>query len=177
MTDTELQQKRLIAAVIDIAISIVVGVVTGIGMWVMAMVAARGEGSGTAMMIVSHILGFVGALVGLAYILLRDILAGDRSLGKKLMNIRVVAGNGSITMMDSIKRNAIFAIGSVLGLLQATLLLIPCLGAMVSCLLTPLFLLGWLVGLVAVVVELVKVVTDPAGVRFGDQFAGTRVVR
>jgi hypothetical protein len=46
-----------------------------------------------------------------------------------------------------------------------------------SCLLFPLVLLGCLVGLVAAVVEVVKIVQDPAGIRFGDGFAGTRVVR
>ena len=85
MTDTELQQKRLIAAAIDAGIAIALAIVVGI-------VGA----------IVGHIAVMLGALVGiagqavlLAYILLRDILSGDRSLGKKTQEIKVVTTSGA----------------------------------------------------------------------------------
>jgi len=164
MTDTELQQKRLIAAAIDAGIAIALAIVVGI-------VGA----------IVGHIAVMLGALVGiagqavlLAYILLRDIISGDRSLGKKTQEIKVVTTSGApLTAMDSIKRNAILAIGSALGLIWAMAGLIPFLG----CLLTPLMILGSLVSLVVVIIEVVKIMQDPAGIRLGDQFASTRVTR
>jgi hypothetical protein len=164
MTDTELQQKRLIAAAIDGGIAIVLAIVIGI-------VGA----------IMGHIVVMLGALVGVAgqavllgYILLRDIVSGDRSLGKKTQEIKVVTTSGApLTAMDSIKRNAIFAIGSVLGLIWAMAGVIPFL----ACLLTPLMVLGSIISFVAVIVEIVKILQDPAGIRFGDQFASTRVTR
>jgi hypothetical protein len=38
-------------------------------------------------------------------------------------------------------------------------------------------LLSGLIGVVALGVELYKILTDPEGIRLGDQFAGTRVIR
>jgi uncharacterized RDD family membrane protein YckC len=165
MTDTELQQKRLIAAAIDGGIAIALAIGIAIVGAIFARVIAPMLGA---------LVGILGQAVLLGYILLRDIIGGDRSLGKKTQEIRVVTTNGApVTAMDSIKRNAIFAIGSALGLIWAMAGLLP----LLACLLTPLMLLGSLISLVAVIVEIVKVIQDPAGVRFGDQFASTRVTR
>jgi uncharacterized RDD family membrane protein YckC len=120
----------------------------------------------------------LGALVALGFVVGRDILAGGSSIGKKTQGIRVVTtAGGPISFMDSAKRNAFFAIGAAFGLLSATLRLIPCLGDAVSCLLTPLYVLGGLASLVVAIIEIVKIVQDPEGIRLGDNFAGTRVVR
>ena len=74
----------------------------------------------------------------LAYILGRDLVAGDRSIGKKVQNIRVVTVTGRpIGSTESAKRNGIFAIGAALGAISATLGLVPCLGDVVKCLLLP----------------------------------------
>jgi hypothetical protein len=174
MTDTELQQKRLIAAAIDIAIVIVVCIAIGIGEFVVQLVLAH---SGIGVIAMGAV-GFIGQIAILGFILARDVVMGDRSLGKKFQEIRVVdSGGRPIEFMDSAKRNAIFAIGSVLGVVSGAFQMIPCVGHLVACLLLPLLLLGALVGLVAVIVELVKIIQDPAGIRFGDQFAGTKVVR
>ena len=65
----------------------------------------------------------------------------------------------------------------VLGVLSATLGLVPCLGDVVRCLLLPVLMLGMLVGLAAAIYELIQITQRADGVRYGDQLAGTRVVR
>ncbi len=182
MTDSDLQQKRIIAAAIDIGIAIAIGVGFGILAAVIGSVGAmatRGEGAGgTVVGILGRVLGFVGALIGLGYNLGRDVIFGGSSLGKKLQGIRVVTTSGhAITATDSAKRNLIFAIGSILGLFSATLGLIPCIGDMANCLLLPLMILGHLVSVGAAIYECVMIMQKPEGNRFGDDFAGTRVVR
>jgi uncharacterized RDD family membrane protein YckC len=118
------------------------------------------------------------ALVSLAYVLGRDVLGNGRSLGKKFQDIRVITVAGApVGLIDSVKRNAIFAIGTVLGAIAATLRLVPCLGDAVVCLMTPLFFLALLLLVAAVIVEIVKITQDQQGIRFGDEMAGTRVVR
>ncbi len=176
MTDSELQQKRLIAAAIDIAVAVAIGVVFAVGAAAFGFMAGR-SGS-VALGYVMRVLGVLGALVGLGYILARDVVAGGSSIGKKTQGLRVVTTSGAAAgAMESVKRNAPLAIGSVLGLLSALLQLVPCLGDAVACLLTPLTWLGYLVGLAVAVIEVVKIITDAEGVRLGDGLAGTRVVR
>lgn len=178
MTDTGLQQKRLVAAAIDVAIGLALGVAVGVGSIAIGMITGFADSDSILGFYGPRVITFGGALVGLVYVLGRDALAGGRSLGKKIQEIRVVTAAGSpIGPFDSVKRNAIFAVGSFLGLVSATLRLVPCLGDAVACLLAPLWLLGSVVTVVAVVVELVKITQDPDGVRFGDQIAETRVVR
>jgi uncharacterized RDD family membrane protein YckC len=176
MTDSELQQKRFIAAVIDIVVAFAIAVVFVVLSWILGMVAIRSESM--AFGYLPRVLGFAGSLVSLGYVLARDIIGGGTSIGKKTQGLRVVTTAGApIGFMDSAKRNAIFALGSALGVLSATLGLVPCIGDVVRCLLTPLLLLGMLASLVAAVVEIIKISQDPEGVRLGDAFAGTRVVR
>ncbi len=176
MTDQELQKKRYIAAAIDIAIAIAIGLAFGAMSTVLGIVVGRSGNAGPVMLYAIRIVGFLGALVSVGYMLGRDVLGGGRSLGKKMQNINVVTAAGQpIGFMDSAKRNAIFAIGSLLGLLSSTLQLVPCLGDAVACLLMPLTVLGGVASLVAAVIELVKISQDPNGVRLGDGWAGTRV--
>jgi uncharacterized RDD family membrane protein YckC len=176
MTDSELQQKRLIAAAIDIAVAVAISLVFVVMVWVFTLVGTRT--SSVAMSYVVRVLGFVGALLGLGYVLARDVVAGGSSIGKKTQGLRVVTTSGAPAgLMESAKRNAFFAIGSLLGVLSATLGLVPCLGDVVNCLLTPLKVIGFLVALAVAVIEIVKIVQDPEGIRLGDGFAGTRVVR
>jgi uncharacterized RDD family membrane protein YckC len=147
-----------------------------------SLVLGFGLGSATSSSAVSNyvprILGFLGALISLGYILGRDVLAGDRSIGKKIQDIRVVTTTGApIDFMTSARRNGIFAIGAALGVLSATLQLIPCLGDAVACMLMPLTLLGMLVAVGAAIYELLQITQQPEGIRFGDKTAGTRVIR
>jgi hypothetical protein len=181
MRDADLQQKRLVAAAIDVGIGIALGLVFFMINMVLGFGSSfvsgdSGIATGAALFL-PRIVGFVSAIVSLGYILGRDVLAGDRSIGKKVQGIRVVTTGGQpLTFVDSAKRNAIFAVGSTLGLVSATLQLVPCLGDAVACLLAPLWILGFLIGLVAVILEIVKITQDADGVRLGDQFAETRVV-
>src|SRR5512132_3376471 len=178
MTDRDLQQKRIVAALIDIAIAIAIS----LAFMIVSMVLGFGLGKATSSSAVSsyvpRILNFLGSIVSLGYILGRDVVAGDRSIGKKIQDIRVVTtAGGPIDFMTSARRNGIFAIGSALGLLSATLGLIPCLGDVVNCMLFPLVLLGVLVAIGAAIYELLQITQHPEGIRFGDSPAGTRVVR
>jgi uncharacterized membrane protein YhaH (DUF805 family) len=164
MTDTELQQKRLIAAAIDGGIAVGVMVV----MVIVAIVA------GFISPWLYKLVMLAAAAAQLAYVLARDVIAGDRSLGKKTQEIKVVMTTGApVTLVDSVKRNAILGIGSAVSVVWALVAFVPFLG----CLVTPLLALGSLAGMAAVIIEIVKVIQDPAGVRFGDQFASTRVTR
>jgi RDD family len=178
MTDSDLQKKRLTAVAIDVGIYIVIMVAFSIMSWIAGFALIKmTDSNGMIATFVPRILNFLGNALGLAYVLGRDLTGGDRSFGKKLQNIRVVTVSGApIAFMDSVKRNAIFAIGSALGMLSATLGLIPCIGDVVNCLLLPLVILGGLIGLVVLVLEIMKITQEPEGIRMGDQFAGTRVV-
>jgi uncharacterized RDD family membrane protein YckC len=178
MTDRDLQQKRIIAGLIDIAVAIAISLAFIIvGMVLGAGIGMATDGTGVSGYL-PRILGFLGALISLGYILGRDIVAGDRSIGKKIQDIRVVTTTGApITFNESARRNGIFAIGSALGLLSATLMLIPCLGDAVACMLMPLQLLGMVVSVGAAIYEILQITQQPEGIRFGDKTAGTRVVR
>lgn len=112
----------------------------------------------------------VGALVGVAYLLVRDGLEFDfmdhRSIGKKLMKLRPVGVDGRpVDIATSCRRNVLLAIGPA-GLL---LLWIPILGWVAGLLIAA-------VGAALVVIETVRIFTDPAGRRLGDDMAGTTVV-
>ncbi len=141
--------KRFIAALIDGIPAIIIAFVLGL---------------------IPFIGPIVGGLVVAAWWLFRDGLdvdfADHRSLGKKVMKLRPVTADGrSIDLATSAKRNlplAIYAVGYLLWV-------VPVLGHLAS---IPIFLLGSLV----ILIEGVLVLTDPAGRRMGDKFAGTTVV-
>ena len=128
--------KRAVAAIIDIVISYIVGLIPVIG-W----------------------------LIGAAYMALRDGFTFEpvdgQSLGKKLLNLRavVVETGQRCDYVLSIKRNLPFIIPRIF-------MVIP--------------VVGWLIGailyLVAIVIEVILVVTDENGERIGDKIAGTRVI-
>jgi uncharacterized RDD family membrane protein YckC len=180
MTDNDLQNKRLMAAAIDIGAYVLILVV----FWIISMIVgtALGQIGGERSSVISiygvRLVTFVGSLLVLGYVLGRDMIASGRSFGKQLVDIRVLTPSGGpIGFEQSARRNAVFAVGAVLGVIRGALQLIPCLGDAVVCLMTPLFVLSWLFGIAAVIVEIIKITQDPAGVRFGDEWGGTRVVR
>ncbi len=124
--------------------------------------------------VVAAILSYVpviGSLLGAAYILTRDGFAFDfmdgRSIGKKLMKLRPIRDDGGkMDLETSIKRNWPLA----LGMLGAVVVYAPFLGIIALTLL--LTLIGAILGLV----EIYFVLTSPDGRRYGDRFAGTRVI-
>jgi hypothetical protein len=177
MLDTDLQQKRLIAAAIDFGIALGLLIVFGIMASIVLLGAGMASGNSVITVYLPRFVSFVGSLLSLGYVLGRDVLGGGRSPGKKFQDIRLITlGGHPVTVMDSLRRNSIFAVGSVLGLVSATFALIPCLD-IVACLIVPFVILGGFLGIAAVVIETLKIVQEPAGIRFGDQWADTRVVK
>jgi uncharacterized RDD family membrane protein YckC len=178
MNDRDLQQKRYLAAGIDIAVLIGIGILF---LFVGAILGFAFSSAGSTSLVgvfLPRVVTFLGALVSLGYVLGRDIVAGDRSLGKQTQGLKVVTVTGApIGLMESARRNAIFAIGSALHVISATLGLIPCLGDVVRCLLMPFWVLGALISIGAAIYELIQITQNPDGARYGDKMAGTRVVR
>jgi len=167
MTNAELQQKRLVAAAIDAGIAMALIVVVSVVAGLSAFVAEWFSG----------LMFMLGYVVVLGYVLLRDTLAGGRSFGKKIQQIRVVNTYGApIALLDSVKRNAIFGVGFLALILWSFFQMLPVIGCIASCVGWPLVVLATLASLGAVVVEILKVLQDPQGVRLGDQLANTRVV-
>jgi uncharacterized RDD family membrane protein YckC len=112
----------------------------------------------------------IGGLVGIAYVLARDGLAFDfmdgRSIGKKLMKLRPVRLDGQpMDLRTSVMRNWPLTLGS----LAQILLFIPVIGWI----LIPFVALA---GVVVAVIEILRVLNDPEGRRWGDQLAGTKVI-
>jgi uncharacterized RDD family membrane protein YckC len=104
----------------------------------------------------------VGVLAAALYILGRDGLMRGRSPGKRLLGLRVIKtpSRSEADYVDSVKRNAIFVLPDVL-------MAVPVLSATLAA----------SVSVAVLAVELVFLLTDPAGMRLGDRFAGTRVTR
>jgi uncharacterized RDD family membrane protein YckC len=177
MNDAGLQQKRLIAAAIDVGIGFGLGIALAVVITILGMIAGM-AGSATVANFASRVLWFLASVVVLGYVLGRDLLGGGRSLGKKIQEIRVVTAAGRpIGPVESVKRNAVFAAGQVLVVISAAFQLVPVIGDAVACLLTPLIVLGGLATFGAAVYEVVRITQDPQGIRLGDQLAGTKVVR
>lgn len=95
--------KRIVAYIIDsIIVGIVMGVFYGVGFVLMMM--GRGRG---VMIIIGILCMLVGFGLMLLYWLLRDGMFNGRSLGKKVMGLKVVntAGNRACSYKDSFLRN------------------------------------------------------------------------
>jgi uncharacterized RDD family membrane protein YckC len=103
----------------------------------------------------------IGVLMGATYIAIADGLLGGRSLGKRIIGLRVVhAQDGSpISFKDSLVRNSIYAIIFLF-------YLVPYLRWV---------MIGF-VGLLIVAFETYYLVVDPNGYRVGDLAAGTIVI-
>jgi uncharacterized RDD family membrane protein YckC len=100
----------------------------------------------------------IGILSAAGYILIRDGLFDRRSIGKKLIGLRVVSledSGSASTYRDSIIRNVPL-------LLAYFLFLIP--------------YVGWVVGLIALGAECLTAIGDKMGMRIGDLLARTQVV-
>ncbi|MEM1093686.1 MAG: RDD family protein [Bacteroidota bacterium] len=109
----------------------------------------------------------LGGIAGSVYLLVRDGLEFDfmnqRSIGKHVMGLRVVRLDGApMDIETSMQRNWMWAVG---GLLPATMFANGFLGAAATVILV-----------VVIIGEYYRVVTDPAGRRWGDELAKTQVV-
>jgi hypothetical protein len=108
----------------------------------------------------------IGYLAGVIYLLIADGLFDGRSIGKKLIGLRVILythGNSVCGFKESIIRNFPFVGGYILfGILKG----IP--------------LIGWILSIIVPVAillfESLIMVGSEDGMRMGDEFAKTRVV-
>ena len=113
---------------------------------------------------ISVIIPVIGGFIGAAYMLVRDGLdiefMDNRSLGKKIMKLRpvVMPDGGKVDLNTSVKRNWMFALGPLGS--------IP--------------IIGWFIilplAMIISIVEIVLVLTDDQGRRWGDKMAETQVV-
>ena len=106
---------------------------------------------------VIEIIPRAGFFAGLTYLLLGDGFFDGRSIGKKLLKIKVVsAGTDSpCTFKDSILRNSTFAVGYVLWIVP---------------------FIGWIFILIISAFEFVLVLGSKDGMRLGDEIAKTSVI-
>lgn len=102
-----------------------------------------------------------GYFAGFAYLLLGDGLFDGRSIGKKLIRIKVVSTrtSGPCTFRDSILRNSIFAFGYIFWI-------VPWIG----------WIVGWVVISAVSVFEFIIILGSKEGLRIGDEIAHTTVV-
>jgi uncharacterized RDD family membrane protein YckC len=99
----------------------------------------------------------VGYIAGLSYLLISDGLLEGRSLGKKVIGLKVISASAGRagTFRDSILRNIPFAVALLL-------LQIP--------------LIGWLLSAAIFVLEFLLMLGNKEGHRLGDDIAGTKVI-
>lgn len=110
---------------------------------------------------------FVGVLAGLTYILISDGLKDGRSIGKRIIGLKVVflsaEGETPCDFKQSIIRNSPFALIIVWYMVVGW---IPYLGK----------ILGVAGALAVAGIEMALIYTDERGSRFGDRIANTQVV-
>lgn len=104
----------------------------------------------------SKLLPPVGFFAGLTYLLIADGFFDGRSLGKKLIKLRIIKTDGELcTYKDSILRNLTIAVGYIL-------FFIP--------------YVGWLLTLIVYSVEGLIIIGNEKGLRIGDELAKTHVI-
>jgi uncharacterized RDD family membrane protein YckC len=98
-----------------------------------------------------------GFFAGLAYLLIGDGLFDGRSLGKKLIGLRVVSAdtNTPCTFRDSILRNSTLGIGFLF---------------------YKVLWLGWMLIILISIIEFIILLGSKDGKRFGDEIAKTVVI-
>jgi len=106
---------------------------------------------------VIEIIPKAGYFAGLAYLLLGDGFFDGRSIGKKLIKLRVVSSDtgGPCTFKDSILRNSTLAAGYILWIVPW---------------------IGWIFILLASALEFILILGSRDGKRLGDEFAKTVVL-
>lgn len=98
-----------------------------------------------------------GFIAGLAYLLLGDGLFDGRSLGKKVIGLKVVSISTfePCTFRASLLRNSTLGLGYLLGLIPW---------------------IGWIVFPVIAAIEFILILGNTEGRRLGDEIAGTIVI-
>jgi uncharacterized RDD family membrane protein YckC len=104
----------------------------------------------------AHLVVPVGFFAGLVYLLIADGVVPGRSLGKGLIGLRVVSGDGQpAALRESILRNLPLGMGYLL-------FIVPW--------------IGWLLAGAVVLLEGLLVFGNPRGRRLGDELADTQVI-
>ena len=106
---------------------------------------------------VAEIVPKAGFYAGLAYLLIGDGLFNGRSLGKKLVGLRVVSAGtlSPCTLRDSILRNSIFGVGYLL---------------------SRVLWFGWIFILLVSAFEFIVLIGSKDRMRLGDEIAKTLVL-
>lgn len=106
---------------------------------------------------VMEIVPKAGFFAGLAYLLLSDGFFEGRSIGKKLIGLRVISAENDnpSSFRDSILRNSTFGLGYILWIVPW---------------------IGWLFILIAGIVEFILILGSKDGMRLGDEIAKTIVL-
>lgn len=98
-----------------------------------------------------------GFFAGLTYLLVGDGLFEGRSLGKKLVGLRVVSADSHqpCTFRDSILRNSLFAVGYLI---------------------SKVFWIGWILIIIIAALEFLVLMGSKDKMRIGDEIAKTIVI-
>jgi hypothetical protein len=106
---------------------------------------------------VMEIIPRAGYYAGLAYILLGDGFFDGRSIGKKLIRLKVVSAstNAPCTFRDSILRNSTLAVGYIFWLIPW---------------------IGWIALFLVSALEFTLILGSKDGMRLGDEIARTAVI-
>ncbi len=104
-----------------------------------------------------EILPRAGFLAGLTYLLIGDGLFGGRSLGKKLIGLRVISSETlkPCSLKESILRNSTLGLGYLF---------------------YKVIWIGWVFILIAAVIEFIILIGSKDGMRIGDEIAKTIVI-
>lgn len=104
-----------------------------------------------------EILPRAGFLAGLTYLLVGDGLFGGRSLGKKLIGLRVISSETykPCSFKESILRNSTLAVGYLF---------------------YKVIWIGWIFILIAIIFEFIILIGSKDGMRIGDEIAKTIVI-
>ncbi|MEC4676937.1 MAG: RDD family protein [Nitrospirota bacterium] len=107
---------------------------------------------------VAAIIPKAGHLAGLAYLLLGDGFGYGESIGKKLINLRVVSTetDGPCSFKDSILRNSTLAAGYIFWFVPW---------------------IGWIFSILVFALEFILVLGSRDGKRLGDELADTIVIK
>jgi len=98
--------KRVVAYILDsVLLGVIMGVIFGAVM-VLSLILATYSNTLAALSMILWVVAMGVSFIAMSgYILLRDGIGHGRSIGKKLMGLKVVKGDLQCTYVDSLKRN------------------------------------------------------------------------
>jgi uncharacterized RDD family membrane protein YckC len=98
--------KRVVAYIIDsVLLGVIIGVIMGAVMVLSLILASVSDTLGAMSMLLSFAAMGISIIAMVGYFLLRDGLGSGRSIGKKLMGLKVVKNGQKCSYVDSAKRN------------------------------------------------------------------------